>query len=289
MIMQRLFECMFQEGAVRPTFADMGSLGCSITTTSESRHIIVRAGIVMVATSNRPPKDLYKNGLQRELFIPCIEEIQRRCAVERIDSPVDYRLVGSQVGKTWLAPGTGKGIDHIDQAKGQLEDVFRTLSKDETPVQHTLKTQGRRVSVPRAVLGEGVAWFSFEDLCAKPLGASDYMVIAQQFPTMFIDNVPLLSMNERNEVRRFITLIDTLYEHRVKLFASAAAAPTDIFRPDGHGKPDSSVEKSASHMDEVFAFDRTVSRLIEMGSQEYLAKQWIAHPQQERSKARRTA
>lgn len=241
----------------------------------------------MVATSNRPPSDLYKNGLQRELFLPCIEEIERRCAVERLGSPIDYRLVGTQAGRTWLAPGTpspeGKSSPaSLEAATEELHRVFSVVCKGEEVEPHTLRTQGREVKVPRSVEQAGAAWFTFEELCARPLGAADFMVLAQHYPTLFVEGVPLLSLEERNEVRRFIVLVDTLYEHKVKLFVSAAAPPNEIFKPDGHGKGQGG--GAHEHIDEVFAFDRTVSRLIEMQTQEYLVRPWMAHPKRETPK-----
>jgi protein AFG1 len=146
--------------------------------------------------------------------------------------------------------------------------------------------------VRRAALNRGIAWFSFEELCARPLGAADYMVIAQKISVVFLHCVPTLSLGERNEVRRLITLVDTLYEHKVKLFASAALPVHELFKPGGHSDHASAHSAGAEHVgveqrltmgdegkfggaDEVFAFDRAVSRLIEMGSQEYLKEEWL--------------
>lgn len=239
MLMQRLFTAMFE------------------------------AGLVMVATSNRPPDDLYKNGLQRDLFLPFIDVLKARAVVHKVDSDTDYRLTGTQAADTYLYPLTGDTTDKVDT-------LFTRLSKGEEVVPATLSTQGRKVSVPAAAVEARVARFTFSDLCEKPLGAADYLVIARSFATVFLTGVPLLSLLERNELRRLIVLVDTLYEHNVKLVVAAAAPPHDLFKPHGHGKDDDTAETDAASAvhEEVFAFDRTVSRLMEMQSEEYLTQAW---------------
>jgi len=256
---------------------------------------LFEGGLVMVATSNRHPSELYKQGLQRELFMPVIDAIAARCDVVRLNSPTDYRLLGTQAGHTWITPESLQGVArtrNMEQVSAELEKTFRSVSKDEVPRSTLLTTQGRTVEVRRAALDRGVAFFSFEELCAQPLGAADYMVIAQRFPIVFLDDVPALSLGERNEVRRLITLVDTLYEHKVKLFVSAALPAHELFKPGGHsssaaartGTVDSlgverrltmGDEEQYGGADEVFAFDRAVSRLIKMGSTEYLKSQWL--------------
>lgn len=236
-----------------------------------------RGGLVMVATSNRPPDDLYRDGLNRHLFLPTIDSIKAHCAVLHLSSPTDYRLLGTQLGQAWITTG----------GTPALQASFNTVSKGESPRATTLSTQGRAVTVRRAALDAGVAWFTFHELCAQPLGAADFIVIAQNFRVVYVADVPKLSMQERGEVRRFITLVDTLYEHKVKLFACAPLPPQHIFQPGGHAEGLTPTGPASRHVvgdedawggaDEVFAFDRTVSRLIEMQSAEYMAAQWLPH------------
>lgn len=188
-------------------------------------------GLVMVSTSNRPPDDLYKNGLQRKLFLPFIDTLKSRCEEYDLDSSVDYRLTGTDSDGTYFV-----GPD----AHEKLLAKWVSLSKGETATPTVLKTQGREVHVPEAATRSRVAKFSFNDLCAKPLGAADYICIAKAFPTVFVTDIPLMSINDRNQVRRFITFVDTMYNHHVKLLCTAAGPVMYLFSPEGHtpeGKP----------------------------------------------------
>lgn len=231
------------------------------------------AGLVVVATSNRPPDDLYKGGLQRELFLPFIDELKGKTDVHPLESDTDYRLTGTQADGTYYTPLGA-------EARAKLDHLFARLSKQEPVEATTLRVQGRAVHVPEAAVMARVARFSFTDLCEKPLGAGDYLVIARSFATVFLTGVPLLTLSERNEVRRLIVLIDTLYEHNVKLVMEAAAAPHLLFKPLGHSAASADAAKKEDPSgamllhEEVFAFDRTVSRLTEMQSEEYLSKAW---------------
>lgn len=219
---------------------------------------LLEQGAVIVATSNRPPRDLYLNGLQRDLFLPFIDLLEERLVVVSMwESETDYRLVQGEHKE--------KGVYFVGKhSKKDFDQVFRTLTKNTPIVTTSLWTQGRTVPVPMASLATGVARFTFEDLCQKALGAADYLVIGQHFHTVFLENVPKLSLNEINYVRRFIIFVDSMYENNVKLIINAATKADDIFEVDLNNQV----------FDEVFAFDRTRSRLEEMASTQYLQKRW---------------
>ncbi len=204
-------------------------------------------GIVMVATSNLAPSELYKDGLNRALFLPFLALLQEHCEVVRLDARVDFRLEKLTGMPTWYVPDDAK-------AGAALDDAWRRLVGEQHGAPHELMVKGHAVQVPRAAMG--VARFSFADLCGRPLGASDYLKIAHEFHTLVLDHVPVLGYDRRNEAKRFIILIDTLYDHGVKLVASAAAQPDALYR--------------AAQGYEAQEFKRTVSRLIEMRSQAYL-------------------
>ena len=204
----------------------------------------LRNGIVIVATSNTRPADLYLGGLNRDAFLPFIALIEQRLDVLAIDDGRDYRrdrLKGERVYLTPLDEGTRKEIDRL----------WKALTDSEAGSPTTLMVAGRTLAVPQAL--KGVARFDFAGLCSKPLGASDYLAIAEAFHTVIVENVPKLSRERHNEARRFITLIDTLYDGAVRLIVSAEALPEDIY-PEGEGG---------------VAFQRTVSRLNEMQSADY--------------------
>jgi cell division protein ZapE len=205
-------------------------------------------GIVVVATSNWPPDRLYEGGLQRERFQPFIDLVKQRLDVLELDSGVDYRQQRIKDITAYHAPLGPRAEQALDKAFGELTEGL-TARPD------TLAYKGREIPVP--LTAGGVARFSFAELCEKPLGPGDYLAIAGLYHTVILSGVPMLSAEKRNEARRFMTLIDALYEHRVKLVVSAAAPPERLY-PSGDG---------------AVEFQRTVSRLQEMRAADYIAKQ----------------
>jgi cell division protein ZapE len=211
---------------------------------------LIGAGVTIVATSNRPPRDLYKNGLNREHFLPFIALIEARLDVLALNGPVDYRRdrLGSQ--DTWLVPNGAAATADLSAAFFRLTDHEVT----EPIPSEDLRVQGRTLHVPKAL--KGVAVFSFRKLCGEARGAADYLAVARRFHTVILVGVPVLGPENRNEAARFVQLIDALYEHKVKLLAAADAQPDQLY-PAGDGR---------------FEFQRTVSRLEEMRSDEYLCQ-----------------
>ena len=204
-------------------------------------------GVTIVATSNTPPDRLYEGGLNRQLFLPFIEEIKQRLEVVELNGPTDYRLQRLSGVKVYMTPLGAEADAAMDAAWRQLTDTIKGKP-------YSLVVLGRQLPVPQAA--RGVARFDFRDLCAQPLAAADFLAVAQRFHTVLLDHIPLLTPEMRNEARRFILLIDTLYDEGVKLICSAAAAP-DALYPAGDGAD---------------AFRRTASRLAEMQSEDYLKR-----------------
>ena len=204
-------------------------------------------GTVIVATSNVAPDRLYEGGLNRQLFLPFIALIKDRLDVVELNGPTDYRLhrlSGHPVYLTPLSPETDAAMD----------DAWRRLTGCAQGQPARLTVFGRSLLVPQAA--RGVARFSFAELCEQPLAAADYLEIARNFHTLLIDHIPVLAAAQRDAARRFVLLIDTLYDRNVKLIASAQALPSSLY----------------THGDGADAFRRTASRLAEMQSEDYLKR-----------------
>ena len=207
---------------------------------------LFEAGVVVVATSNRAPDELYEHGLQRERFLPFIALLKQKLYVLELDSGRDWRLARLHGKPVYHYPLGQAAHDALAHAFAELTDA---APGDST----TIAIKGRSLVIPRTA--RSVAWFEFADLCAKPLAAPDYLAIAERFAAVIIEAIPRLAPQQRNEARRFNILIDTLYEARTLLIASAEVPPEEIY-PAGDG---------------TFGFQRTVSRLIEMQSEDYIA------------------
>jgi cell division protein ZapE len=225
------------------------------------RALICEEGVAVVTTSNRPPSDLYKDGLNREHFLPFIALIEKELDVLPLNGPTDYRL--DRVGglDRWLTPLGDDATQKLRQAFFRLTDYPPEDAAHVPSCELDVGTAGpggRTLHVPKSLKGVGV--FSFKRLCGEARGAADYLAVAREFHTVFLVGIPILGPDLRNEAARFRTLIDALYEHRVKLFASAAAQPEGLYPADTQG-------------DEAgqFEFARTVSRLREMQSDAYMA------------------
>jgi cell division protein ZapE len=198
-----------------------------------------------IATSNVAPRDLYKDGLQRDRFLPFIDLIIEKLDVLDIGAGTDFRLDRLKGEPVWHTP-----IGRASTAK--LDAAFATLTDNADPVPFEIEVQGRSIHARQAA--RGIARFEFDELCNKPRGASDFLTIATQFHTVMVDNIPKLDERERNAAKRFVVLIDSLYEHRVNLFASADGEPGELYMKG----------------DTAFEFQRTVSRLMEMQAEDYL-------------------
>ncbi|BDA86811.1 cell division protein ZapE [Aureimonas sp. SA4125] len=205
-------------------------------------------GVVLVATSNVAPDDLYRDGLNRGLFLPFLDELKLHVDIVRLDAAEDYRLAAVGEENLYVTP-LGP------EADARMDTVWTALLAGQKPGPASLSVKGRTVRVPAA--GNGAARFDFGDLLKRPLGAQDYLALAKRFHTLVIDRVPVMAEAERNEAKRFITLIDTLYDCGRRVVLSAEAPIDEIYR----GQTGT----------EAFEFARTVSRLTEMRSADYLA------------------
>jgi cell division protein ZapE len=214
---------------------------------------LLARGVTVVTTSNRPPHDLYKDGLNREHFLPFIDLIESKLEVVSLNGPTDYRLERLGGMPTWHVPNGPEATRALSDAFFRLTD-FSVEDRAKVPSEDIPVQGGRILHVPKSL--KGVAVFSFKRLCAEARGAPDYLAIARRFHTVIIVGIPKLGPDNRNEAARFVTLIDALYEHKVKLLAAADAQPAELY----------------THGTGAFEFERTASRLIEMQSRDYLAQ-----------------
>ena len=209
---------------------------------------LFEAGVVVGATSNVAPDDLYKDGLNRALFLPFIALLRQQMEVVRLEGPKDFRLEELAAQPVWYVPAD-------EDAEVALNMAWQRLTGTLSGEPCEIRAKGRAIRVSEAAMG--VARFTFRQLCEQPLGASDYLRIAREFHTIVLDGIPVMDFSQRNEAKRFIALIDTLYDNGVKLVASADAEPSGLYlATDGY---------------EASEFKRTASRLIEMRSGAYLA------------------
>jgi cell division protein ZapE len=213
---------------------------------------LIEAGVTIITTSNRAPSDLYKDGLNREHFLPFIALIEARLDVISLNGPTDYRLERLAGMDTWYAPFSDAATEAARTGFFRLTD-YPPDDSDHVPTEDLAIPGGRTIHVPKSL--KGVAVFSFRKLCAEARGAPDYLAIARHYHTVILVGIAKLGPENRNEAARFVTLIDALYEHKVKLIAVADAEPQHLY-DSGDGR---------------FEFERTVSRLMEMQSAEYMA------------------
>lgn len=202
-------------------------------------------GISVVITTNWAPDDLYKGGLQRERFLPFIKLVKERMEVVAVESPTDYRARKLKEMSVYFSP--------LNAASAKrAEDLFQNLTDGEEGVQDLVDVKGRTIQVP--IAAKGVARFGFSQLCERPLGAEDYLAIAKRYHTVFLENIPVLGYDRRNEAKRLMTLVDVLYDNHRNLVITADDTPHKIYT--GH--------------DHAFEFQRTISRLLEMQGEAYL-------------------
>lgn len=208
---------------------------------------LFEAGTVVVSTSNAQPKHLYSNGQNRDLFLPFIDLVEHNMELFQLEASQDYRLQHLTKSSLYFAR-------HDPAAQAAMDALWHKLTFGEPCVPESIPVLGHKLHVGCACLG--IARFSFDDLCGKPLGPQDYLALVRHFHTVFVEDIPVMKPEDRNAARRFITLIDTLYDHRIGLVASAAAEPVDLYKAG----------------DGAELFERTASRLIEMRSENYLAQ-----------------
>jgi cell division protein ZapE len=209
---------------------------------------LFKRGVTLVATSNIPPRELYKDGLQRQRFLPAIDLIERHVEVLNVDGSTDYRLRQLTQAGTYL-------LSSAADTPKRLEALFTELAHHGTSTGGTIEIEGRSIPVVRQ--SSSAVWFDFESICGGPRSQDDYIEIAREYQSVIVSDVPILEPVRENQARRFIALVDELYDRNVNLIVSAAASPVDLYRGDRL----------------KFPFERTVSRLIEMQSEDYLARE----------------
>ena len=210
-------------------------------------NALLKRGVALVFTSNVKPKDLYRNGLQRDRFVPTIALIEKHCEIVNVDGGIDYRLRQLTAAPIYLPSGAA-------DTRMRLEALFDDLSDDDVESDHTITVHNRKIKVARE--SENVIWFEFAALCEGPRSPADYVAIASEYQSVIIADVPVFGLDADNAARRFISVIDEFYDRGVNVIISAAAAPGELYKG----------EKLK------FEFQRTASRLTEMQSEEYLAR-----------------
>lgn len=248
--------------------------------------MLYRHGVVTFMTSNRPPDELYKNGVQRDSFIPCIEQIKQLNHIIYLNSPTDYRKIDRPASGVYFFPPPGKNLSDVkqqaDEHIAKWFDYFSQGAKVETNAE--LEVWGRAISIPKSS-PEAVAQFTFAELCGKPRSAADYLELTKCFPAFVITDIPLLSIRQTDVVRRFITFLDAAYESHSKLAVTAERPFEHLFNADDlvAKKPVVDLSKAGSSDDDLlsdgsifsgeeekFAFSRTLSRLKQISSQQWL-------------------
>ncbi|TPX55235.1 hypothetical protein PhCBS80983_g05500 [Powellomyces hirtus] len=239
---------------------------------------LFKRGMVMVTTSNRHPDELYQNGIQRASFLPTIALLKERCHVHSLNSGIDYRKQEMERLSVYYAPLNNATHHHVDA-------VFKKLTEGRTIAPRSLTFLGRTLEIPEAA--DGVAKIPFQQICGEPHSAADYLEVVNSFHTIVLTDIPRMTLIHRNEARRFITFIDTMYENKTKLLISAETDLQNLFTGnEGEGSGYGAGERllmddlklSTEHLkssiftgsEEVFAFQRAVSRLVEMQSLQWL-------------------
>lgn len=212
---------------------------------------LIDKGAHLVMTSNRKPQDLYYNGINRSVFLPFIDLLVTKSLVIDMEEGNDYRLSGHKTTNVYITPPSNIKID----------EIFNVLTHGEVAEPDYIEMKGRNITVPHAA--RGVARFNFSNLCLAQLSAQDYIKLCETYHTIIVEEIPYFNLNMRDVLRRFILLIDEMYQHRVKLICSAYDKPENLLL-------ESKTKSEYDSIDEVFAFDRTISRLNEMQTKEYL-------------------
>jgi cell division protein ZapE len=208
---------------------------------------LLESGVVVVATSNVEPARLYEGGRNRDLFLPFIALLQERMDIVRLEAPSDYRRRGGAIAEVYFTPPDAR-------ARAAIDALFRTLANGAEAAPETLVVRNRKIEIPLAT--GPVARFGFAQICGQALAAADYLALARRFSAVIVEDVPILAPEQRNEARRFIMLVDVLYEARALLIVSAAGEPGDLYH--------------APYGAEAREFERAASRLIEMRGKDYI-------------------